>query len=380
MRRAAPVVALGLLLLMLLASYIFYTRHVVVQLRDDAAKHGRIYARVFASLADPTEDANAALLDAARYITELGVPVIVTDADGRTTAAANLPFSASLDDPRVGEYASRLARMNPPVVEPGVGTVYFGDSALVTSLRIIPLLQAALLALVFISGMYVLRTRSRADRERVWAGMARESAHQLATPLSSLSGWLELLREQEVGAVHDAAFTHMRGDLERLERVAHRFERIGRPPRRDPVDLGDLAERTAAYFRARVPTLAHRVEIRAVREKEPLLVKGDAVLLEWALEVLAKNALDALAGRGGTLEIRAERIDPERVRIRVRDDGPGIPRELRSRIFEPGFSTKESGWGIGLSLARRIVEENHRGRLVLASADPGATFDIILEG
>lgn len=380
MRRAAPVIALGLLLLLLLASYIFYTRHVVVQLRDDAAKHGRIYARVFAALADPTEDANAALLDAARYITELGVPVVVTDAEGRATAAANLPFAASLEDPRVTEYASGLARLNPPVVEPGVGTVYFGDSELVTSLRVIPLLQAALLALVFISGMYVLRTRSRADRERVWAGMARESAHQLATPLSSLSGWLELLREQEAGAVQDAAVTHMRGDLERLERVAHRFERIGRPPRRDPVDLGELAERTAAYFRARVPTLAHRVEIRAAREKEPLLIKGDAVLLEWALEVLAKNALDALAGRGGTLEIRAERIDPEQVRIRVRDDGPGIPRELRSRIFEPGVSTKESGWGIGLSLARRIVEENHRGRLVLASADRGATFDIILEG
>ncbi len=380
MRRGAPVLVLGLLISMLLASYVLYSRQVVVQLREDAAKHGRIYARVFAALADPLEDPNAALLDAARYITELGVPVVVTDAGGQPAAAANLPFEAELTDPRVAEYALRLERINPPVVEPGVGTVYFGDSEVITSLRIIPVLQAALLAIVFVAGVYVLRTRSRADRERVWAGMARESAHQLATPLSSLSGWLELLDDHGDAPVPSGALTHMRGDLERLERVAHRFERIGRPPRRDLVDLGDLADRTADYFRARVPTLAHRVEIRAAREREPLRIEGDAVLLEWALEVLAKNSLDALAGRGGTLEIRAERMDPERVRIRVRDDGPGIPRELRSRIFEPGFSTKESGWGIGLSLARRIVEENHRGRLVLSHADRGATFDIILQG
>ncbi len=380
MRRGAPVFVLGMLISMLLASYVLYSRQVVVQLREDAAKHGRIYARVFAALADPLEDPNAALLDAARYITELGVPVVVTDADGQPAAAANLPFEAELTDPRVADYALRLERINPPVVEPGVGTVYFGDSEVITSLRIIPVLQAALLAIVFVAGVYVLRTRSRADRERVWAGMARESAHQLATPLSSLSGWIELLDDHQSAPVPSGAITHMRGDLERLERVAHRFERIGRPPRRDPVDLGELAERTAAYFSARVPTLAHRVEIRAARERELLTIQGDAVLLEWALEVLAKNSLDALAGRGGTMEIRAERMDPERVRIRVRDDGPGIPRELRSRIFDPGFSTKESGWGIGLSLARRIVEENHRGKLVLAHADRGATFDIILQG
>ncbi len=380
MRRGAPVFVLGMLISMLLASYVLYSRQVVVQLREDAAKHGRIYARVFAALADPLEDPNAALLDAARYITELGVPVVVTDADGQPAAAANLPFEAELTDPRVAEYARRLERINPPVVEVGVGTVYFGDSEVITSLRIIPVLQAALLAIVFVAGVYVLRTRSRADRERVWAGMARESAHQLATPLSSLSGWLELLGDHGAAPVPSGAITHMRGDLERLERVAHRFERIGRPPRRDAVDLGELAERTAAYFSARVPTLAHRVDIRAGREREPLTIQGDAVLLEWALEVLAKNSLDALAGRGGTLEIRAERMDPERVRIRVRDDGPGIPRELRARIFDPGFSTKKSGWGIGLSLARRIVEENHRGKLVLAHADRGATFDIILQG
>ncbi|HJR63967.1 MAG TPA: HAMP domain-containing sensor histidine kinase [Gemmatimonadaceae bacterium] len=381
MRRAAPVVVLGILILLLLGSYVVYTRGVVLQLRGDASHYARMYSRVFDALADPNPDAaNAALFDLAANIRDLGVPVIVTDAAGRPTATANLPFEAPLSDPRVMEYVERLDRTNPPVVEPGIGTVHYGDSQLVTSLRFIPVLQAALLAIVFVAGVYVLRTRSRADRERVWAGMARESAHQLATPLSSISGWIELLRERAGDPVVASALSHMDVDLERLERVAHRFERIGRPPRRDPVDVGELAANTATYFQARVPTLAHRVEISVKRDDGPLVVEGDAVLLEWALESLAKNALDALAGRGGHLEISAERLEPEKVRVRVADDGPGIARELRSRIFEPGFSTKESGWGIGLSLAKRIVEENHRGKLVLSAADHGATFDVILEG
>jgi signal transduction histidine kinase len=209
--------------------------------------------------------------------------------------------------------------------------------------------------------------------------MARETAHQLATPMSSLSGWVELLGERADDPTAATAIRHMQTDLERLERVAHRFERIGRPPKREPVDLCDLAARVTAYFQARVPTLARRVSISARCDEEPVLAEGDPVLLEWALEALTKNAVDALAGRGGTVEIAVERLDPARARVRVTDDGPGIPRELRARIFEPGFSTKDAGWGIGLSLARRIVEEGHGGRLVLVPTDRGATFDVILQ-
>jgi len=237
--------------------------------------------------------------------------------------------------------------------------------------------QAGTLALLLLAGIYAFRTRERADREKVWAGMARESAHQLGTPLSSLSGWLELLEEHEKDPLTGKAIQHMRGDLERLERVAHRFERIGRPPRRDPVDVRHLVDQVGAYFRARVPTLAHAVEIAAAGGDEPLIIHGDAVLLEWALESLMKNAVDALAGRGGRIYITSARV-PEGVRIRVADDGPGIPRELRARVFEAGFSTKDRGWGVGLALTRRIVEENHGGQLALVPSPRGATFDVIL--
>jgi signal transduction histidine kinase len=144
------------------------------------------------------------------------------------------------------------------------------------------------------------------------------------------------------------------------------------------VDAGALMERIAGYFRARVPRLAHAVHIEVASPPAPVDVHGDAVLLEWALEVLVKNSIDALAGRGGTIRLGAVARPQGGACLRVADDGPGIPRDLRGRIFEPGFSTKTSGWGIGLSLARRIVEENHGGTLQLAAADRGATFEIIL--
>jgi signal transduction histidine kinase len=388
-RRGASffVVAVGVALL--LGSNILYTQRVVIQLRREAERSGRMYARVYEALGDPSADASAALFDLSRHVAESKVPVLLTDADGNLTAAMNTPFDALVrggrvrPDPRLAgnealrRYIASLDRQNAPIVQPGLGTVHIGDTPLVNGLRIIPLVQTATLALLLLAGLYAFRTRERADREKVWAGMARESAHQLGTPLSSLSGWLELLSEREGDPLTMKAIEHMRGDLDRLERVAHRFERIGRPPRQDPVDVRQLVEQVGGYFRARVPTLAHAVEIAASGGDEPLLIHGDAVLLEWALEALMKNAVDALAGRGGRIYITASRV-PEGVRIRVADDGPGISRELRTRVFDAGFSTKDHGWGVGLSLARRIVQENHGGTLELVPSPRGATFDVIL--
>jgi signal transduction histidine kinase len=387
-RRGASFFVVTVGVVLLLGSYIVYTQSVVAELRREAERSGRLYARVYEALADPGADASAALLDMSRGIGESKVPVLVTDADGNVAAAVNTPFDKLASggtrvDPRLQSneplrrYIAKLDRENEPIAEQGVGTVHIGDTPLVFGLRIIPLVQAGTLALLLLAGLYAFRTRERADREKVWAGMARESAHQLGTPLSSLSGWLELLGEREGDPLTSKAIEHMRGDLDRLERVAHRFERIGRPPRQDPVDVRQLVEQVGGYFRARVPTLAHAVEIAASGGDEPLLIHGDAVLLEWALEALMKNAVDALAGRGGRIYITASRV-PEGVRIRVADDGPGVPRDIGTRVFDAGFSTKDHGWGVGLSLARRIVQENHGGALHLVPAPRGATFDVIL--
>jgi signal transduction histidine kinase len=381
MRRGSPELILAALIALLLGSILWYTHHVVGDLRLEAERSSRIYARIYRALGDTTEGAGTqALLGLSRSIVEQGVPVIVTDALGNPTAAANLPFDAKdvTRDARVRTYVRRLDAENAPVVDPMLGEIHFGNTPLVEGLRIIPVLQVATAAILLIVGFYVIRVRGNVARERIWAGMARESAHQLGTPLSSLAGWIELLEERAEDPSTRAAAAHMGADLERLDRVAHRFERIGREPKCEPVDVARLVDRVATYFRARVPTLANTIAIDVTHDGAPPLVNGDPVLLEWAIEVLAKNAIDALAGRGGLIRFSTSRLSDGGVRIRVADDGPGIPSGLRARVFEPGFSTKQSGWGIGLSLARRIVEENHRGKLVLAAGDPGATFDVIL--
>ena len=380
MRRLAPVTLITIGVLALLTWYVIYTRGVVRELRREASRVGLMYARVYNGLTDPNPDAaNAALLDLSRHIRESGVPMILTNEQGRPTDTANLPFTGAVTAKQTRDYVRELDRQNAPIVEPGVGAVHYGNTPLVRGLILIPVLQSILIGMVLLAGAYALRTRGRADREQIWAGMARESAHQLGTPLSSISGWIELLRESEPEPMTAAALDHMEADLERLKRVAHRFERIGRPPRHEAVDLGSLVDQVASYFRARVPTLAQRVTVTSFHQGD-LVIKGDPVLIEWALESLAKNAIDALAGRDGKVEISAEPLPEGRVRVRVSDDGPGVPRELRHQIFDPGFSTKEKGWGIGLSLARRIVRDSHGGELVLVPSDRGATFDMVLGG
>ncbi len=388
MRRRVPVILVALGLLVLLGSYVWYAQRVVDELRGEAERTGRMFAKVYGALVDTTAAAEtAALMDLSQEIRELGVPVIVTDAQGRPTYFANVPELgagfASPADPRfpvLTALVKTLDKQNAPVEEPNIGQIHFGNTPLVRGLKVIPLLQVAMLGLLIVAGILALGVRARAERERVWAGMAREAAHQLGTPLSSLQGWMQLLAEREGDAAVESAQQHIQGDVERLERVAHRFERIGRPPKLVPTDIGDAVEAVVNYFRARVPTLANTVVVNFERGDGPLVAPVDRVLLEWAVESLVKNAVDALAGRGGTIAVRVDRAAGGGARVRVADDGPGIPHQLRRKIFAAGFTTKERGWGIGLPLARRIVEESHEGRLMLVPSDRGAVFDVILPG
>ena len=383
MRRGKPEVLVAVLILLVLGSYVGYTQRIVAAWRSDAARSTDMYRRIFRALSDTSPDAaTTALLELSKDVQAQGVPIIVVDPEGRIAAHANLDFDHANDipndDPRIRAYVPILEAQHRPYVDSVVGRIYFGDSSVVRGLRVIPLIQALTAAFLLLAGLYVIRTRGDAHRERLWAGMARESAHQLGTPLSSLSGWIELLEERANDDASHAATRHMRADLERLDRVAHRFERIGREPKFDEIDVAAIVERLTRYFQARVPTLANTIAVTSFIGPDLPVVRGDPVLLEWAIEVLTKNSIDALAGRGGNVRLTAKRGPDDCVEICVSDDGPGVPRELRERIFEPGFSTKKSGWGIGLSLAKRIVEENHGGKLMLLPTEQGATFQIIL--
>ncbi|MDZ4259745.1 MAG: HAMP domain-containing sensor histidine kinase [Gemmatimonadales bacterium] len=371
LRRFAPGAAIALVAL--LAGLSLGTSWLVARyLSDSALTASRLYSVVFEALNNPEPDAaSSALLDLGAQVRELGIPLIVTDSAGAVTATANLTFEALPGDPRLIEAARQLDAINPPFETPGLGAVHYGSLPASGLLRTLAILQALTLVVMVAVAVVAYRNATGAQRDRLWVAMAREAAHQMGTPLTSLQGWIEQLRSE--GMPPQKLAEMLDADAERLHRVAQRFERIGNPARRDPVALGALAERVAGYFRPRLPRHANRIGLEVLAPSAGPVILGDPVLLEWALEAMVKNAVDALQGRGGKIVLTVRAEGPEAI-LRVTDNGPGVPRELRRTLFEPGITSKRGGWGIGLALARRVVADGHDGTLMLEPSEKGTTF------
>lgn len=388
MKRGQGPVLLSTLFIGFLGSYLVYTQIVARSLRADAEILSRIFAEVQQGLTDPDPGrAEEALWQLQAEVLSTGIPLIQTGPSDTVLAVANLPFEADITSAegqaRVQAYLRRIDARNPPVGDPTVSHVHFGDLPETRRLRWIPWLQAGGLLLTVLVGVAVVRTQRRADSERAWTSMARELAHQLGTPISSLQGWLEVLRlspAERPGDLgeHEIA-TAVGEDLERLERISHRFELIGRDPELGRLRLDVVVRELERYLQARLPRFGPGVELTVDLPRGLPAVRGNAVLLAWAFENIVKNALDALAGRGGEIDIRAFEDDRDQVVLQIRDTGPGVEPEVRDRIFEPGVTTKSGGWGVGLALTRRIIEGVHRGRIELLDERPwGATFEIRL--
>jgi signal transduction histidine kinase len=281
------------------------------------------------------------------------------------------------------QYAAELRRQNQPLVVPDAGTVYFGSPPILRWLRWIPWFQVGAGVLLVVVALAVFGANARAERERMWAAMARELAHQMGTPLSSLSGWVEILQlpksEQAALATPERIAGMIDQDVERLGRVSRRFELIGKQPVLNEVDAAEVVSELAQYIRPRLPQLGSGVMLRVRMRRNMPPIFANQVLLVWGLENLVRNALDALAGRGGLIVISARPWKKRWVRIIVADNGPGIPSDMRDRIFDPGVSTKSTGWGVGLSLTKRIVEDIHDGRILVRARKRGGTeFEILL--
>ncbi len=388
MRRRNWPIVLAILFIAQLVWYLFYTERIVQALRTNAEGLSRIYALVQESIGDSIPPpADETLFRLQGIILETGVPLVLTGEGDTVLAAANLPFQADLsipeDQARVRDFSRRLALQYPPVGDPTVALLHYGDPPEVRGLRWIPWLQAGGLFLTVILGFLSIKVQRRAEGERVWAAMARELAHQLGTPISSLQGWLEVLRlprkERPEELEGRKIAREMGADLSRLERISLRFELIGRETELREVDLEAILRSLRRYLEVRIPRLASGVGLELDLPESLPPVMGNEVLLTWALENLVNNALDALGGKGGTIRIQAREDGSRGVVVSVSDTGPGVSTDLRDRIFEPGVTTKARGWGVGLTLSRRIVESMHGGRLELGHGDlGGATFRIRL--
>lgn len=321
---------------------------------------------------------------------EVEFPIILTDAANTPVVWRNVgvpPQSADRPDDlaredlsagaqaqraQLGELVRQFDAENPPhpIRVNGILQAYlhFGPSKLSEQLRWVPLLLVATMAMFTTVALLVFRYMKMTEQRSIWVGMARETAHQLGTPLTSLMGWVQLLQSQdEAGAPPEQAqarraqtYAEMERDLGRLAKVSARFSKIGSKPDLVPLDVARILGESVEYIQRRVPHLGGAVQIHDEIDAG-LQVSGNHELLEWAFENLLKNAVDAL-GKGGEIRVRAHAV-PGGVEVRVADNGKGIPREMRGRVFQPGFTTKRRGWGLGLALVLRIVEEYHGGRI-----------------
>ncbi len=332
-------------------------------------------------------------------IRSLDFPVIIASDDGfplvwnARVGVGAMSIDAILSEdpahpsPGFARVLHAMARMDRnhdplPMVREGTGApvvyLHYGSPSLINELRWTPLVTIAVAALFGLVGLLMLRSMKRAEQGFIWAGMAKETAHQMGTPLSSLVGWLEVLREETRDAgdrailprdLYEEAVAEIGRDAERLNRVAARFSQIGSQPRLERAPVGPVVQQTVDYFRRRFPQ--HVVLDLEMAEGLPE-VEINAELLGWVLENLLKNAMNAADKRAGRVEVRVRSQGGGRgVVVTVRDNGRGVVAGMETQIFRPGVSTRQRGWGLGLPLSRRIVEEYHGGRLDLLWTEPG---------
>lgn len=309
------------------------------------------------------------------------VPRIIVNENGE------IVFANHVEAKQNQELIERFAKMHDPI-EIKLGNdqysltqyVYYGESPTVRYLRYFPYIQLSLLALLLGIGYVSYRAITKSEQSNLWVGMTKEAAHQLGTPLSSLYGWVELLREEKNDDFTQRICNELENDISRLRGVAERFNKIGSEPELRLQKLQPILEEVVDYMEQRLPQLGKNVEVfRKIDSGVQARVNSD--LFQWALENLIKNAMDAIKSTTtkAQVSVKLHRVENE-VFIDIQDSGVGIEKKYQNEIFKPGYSTKKRGWGLGLSLTKRIIEQYHNGRLVIHKSElgTGTTMRIIL--
>ena len=308
------------------------------------------------------------------------IPVVVLDSENKVQDYRNIDVSAasatSLDtlvyhQAQSMKDAGRVIRIN--FGEDDYMEICYADSLILRRLAWWPYVQLGVVLIFVVVAIFALLSSKKAEQNKVWVGLSKETAHQLGTPISSLMAWHEVLRETYPD---DELLPEMGKDVQRLQRIAERFSKIGSQPEPKPENLNAVLANVMEYIGRRT---SNRVTMSCNLPQEPLIAPVCAPLFEWVIENLCKNAIDAMEGNGSITLTAKEELDC--VSVEVSDTGKGIPKNRFSSVFMPGYTTKERGWGLGLSLAKRIVEEYHNGRIYVKNSEigKGTTFRVELK-
>lgn len=309
------------------------------------------------------------------------IPVILVDADNETIISYRNLDTIKMEN---AEYAAdkleefrNNGKESFSIIGPDgevMNTIYYSDSLLLKKLQYYPYIQLILIAIFIIMGYIVLNVSRRSEQNHVWLGMSKETAHQLGTPISSLMAWLEIMRDEHG---ETEMFREVEKDVKRLEKIAARFSKIGSKPNLHENELVGCIRNTMSYLKTRIPATIH-LETN-ITDTDKIYLPLNVELFEWVIENLCKNAVDAI-GTNGTIRITIE-SDDKNVGIEISDTGKGISKSDFKNVFKPGYTTKNRGWGLGLSLAKRIVEEYHGGKIFVKSSEigKGTTFRINLK-
>jgi len=368
----AMLIAIGSLLM---------SNYLISDLEEEERNRMEVWAEAMRSLnaADENTDMNLVLKVINGNHT---IPVIIVDKDGKALSSRNIGKSFMENEDSVA-YLSALAReyrqsgrfiridMPQEYNSNDFITICYDESLILKRLAIYPYIQLGVVVLFVLIAIFAIFSAMRAEQNKLWVGLSKETAHQLGTPISSLTAWLQVLQDTYPD---DVLLPEMEKDVKRLEHIADRFSKIGSIPDPKPEDVLEVMDRVVAYMRKRT---SNKVVITTHYPKDPVIVSLISSLFEWVAENLCKNAVDAMDGEG-SIDIVVDE-DDEWVYVDVRDTGKGISGSFDS-VFKPGFTTKARGWGLGLSLAKRIVEDYHKGKIFVVDSEVGVgtTFRVEL--
>lgn len=349
---------------------LFVSNLIVDDLKSEEVRRMTVWASAMSSLisADIDEDVR---LEEEIISSNMTIPVVMMDKEGNIISYNNIP-EAKLER-RAADMRLSGTMIEVPLGDGNDYYIYYDDSDTLVQLAYYPYIQLAVVVVFFIICFVAILNSKRAEQNRVWVGLSKETAHQLGTPISSLMAWTEVLKAKYPA---DELLPEMERDVERLQMVAERFSKIGSKCEPVVADVNSVIERAVGYMKRRSPA---KVQYELTLSESPLLAPLNVPLLEWVLENLCKNAIDAMGGDGSITVVVSDTAG--KVIVDVTDTGKGIAKSKWDDVFKPGFTTKPRGWGLGLSLAKRIVEEFHNGRIYIKKSLPGkgTTFRIELK-